>query len=76
MAIYVDDAPVTAIGDNLDVHIYDIDRIEVLTGPKVIVGAASQAGNLRIITKNLSMSLMPELIWVLNLQVVDQVVIY
>ena len=52
VAIYVDDAPVTAIGDNLDVHIYDIDRIEVLTGPQgTLYGAASQAGNLRIITK-------------------------
>tara|TARA_B100000287_G_scaffold435087_1_gene501773 strand:+ start:2347 stop:4608 length:2262 start_codon:yes stop_codon:yes gene_type:complete len=52
VAIYLDEAPVTAIGDNLDVHIYDIDRIEVLSGPQgTLFGASAQAGNLRIITK-------------------------
>ncbi|MBD62894.1 MAG: TonB-dependent receptor [Gammaproteobacteria bacterium] len=52
VAIYVDEAPVTAIGDNLDVHIYDIERIEVLNGPQgTLFGASAQAGNLRIITK-------------------------
>ena len=52
VAIYVDDSPVTAIGDNLDIHIYDIERIEALSGPQgTLYGAASQAGNLRIITK-------------------------
>ena len=52
VAIYLDEAPVTAIGRNLDVHIYDVDRLEVLVGPQgTLYGAASQAGNLRIITK-------------------------
>ena len=51
VAIYLDEAPVTAIGDNLDIHIYDIDRIEVLNGPQgTLFGASAQAGNLRIIT--------------------------
>ncbi|MBC8221398.1 MAG: TonB-dependent receptor [SAR86 cluster bacterium] len=51
VAIYLDEAPVTAIGDNLDVHIYDINRIEVLSGPQgTLYGASAQAGNLRIIT--------------------------
>ena len=39
------------IGDNLDVHVYDIERIEALSGPQgTLYGAASQAGNLKIIT--------------------------
>lgn len=51
VAIYLDEQPVTAIGLNLDVHIYDVERIEVLMGPQgTLYGAASQAGNLRIIT--------------------------
>lgn len=52
VAIYLDEQPVTAIGLNLDVHVYDVERIEVLMGPQgTLYGAASQAGNLRIITK-------------------------
>ena len=52
MAIYLDESPVTMIGDNLDVHVYDIERVESLTGPQgTLYGAASQAGNLKIITK-------------------------
>tara|TARA_R110002110_G_scaffold205066_7_gene417136 strand:+ start:275407 stop:277632 length:2226 start_codon:yes stop_codon:yes gene_type:complete len=52
VAVYLDEQPVTAIGFNLDVHVYDIERIEVLMGPQgTLYGAASQAGNLRIITK-------------------------
>jgi iron complex outermembrane recepter protein len=51
VAVYLDEQPVTAIGFNLDVHIYDIQRIEILMGPQgTLYGAASQAGNLRIIT--------------------------
>ena len=51
VAIYLDESPVTMIGDNLDVHVYDIERVESLTGPQgTLYGAASQAGNLKIIT--------------------------
>lgn len=51
VAIYLNEQPVTAIGFNLDPHVYDIDRIEVLKGPQgTLYGAASQAGNMRIIT--------------------------
>lgn len=51
VAIYLDEQPVTAIGRNLDVHIYDIERIEVLAGPQgTLYGASSQSGTLRIIT--------------------------
>lgn len=50
-AIYLNEQPVTAIGFNLDVHIYDVERIEVLMGPQgTLYGTASQSGTLRIIT--------------------------
>ncbi len=48
---YLDDAPVTSIGGALDVHLYDIARVEALAGPQgTLYGASSQAGTLRIIT--------------------------
>jgi outer membrane receptor protein involved in Fe transport len=48
---YLDEQPVTTIGGNLDVHIYDIARIESLAGPQgTLYGASSQAGTIRIIT--------------------------
>ncbi|MEM9317022.1 MAG: TonB-dependent receptor, partial [Pseudomonadota bacterium] len=51
VAIYLNEQPVTAIGFNLDPHVYDVERIEVLMGPQgTLYGAASQAGTLRIIT--------------------------
>jgi iron complex outermembrane receptor protein len=51
VAIYLDEQPVTAIGRNLDLHIYDIKRIEALAGPQsTLFGASSQSGTLRIIT--------------------------
>ena len=51
VAVYLDEQPVTAIGRNLDLHIYDIERIEALAGPQsTLFGASSQSGTLRIIT--------------------------
>lgn len=51
VAIYLDEQPVTTINRNLDVHIYDIARIEVLSGPQgTLFGSSSMAGALRIIT--------------------------
>jgi outer membrane receptor protein involved in Fe transport len=48
---YVDEAPVTTIGGTLDVHMYDIARVEALSGPQgTLYGASSEAGTLRIIT--------------------------
>jgi iron complex outermembrane receptor protein len=51
VAIYLDEQPVTTINRNLDVHIYDVARIEVLSGPQgTLFGSSSMAGALRIIT--------------------------
>src|SRR5215469_13639763 len=48
---YLDEQPVTTIDGTLDVHIYDIARIEVLAGPQgTLYGASSEAGTIRIIT--------------------------
>jgi len=48
---YLDEQPITTITGNLDLHIYDIARVEVLAGPQgTLYGASSQAGTIRIIT--------------------------
>ena len=49
--VYLDEQPVTTIGGPLDVHIYDMARIESLAGPQgTLYGASSEAGTIRIIT--------------------------
>ena len=48
---YLDEQPITTINGSLDVHIYDIARVEVLSGPQgTLYGASSESGTLRIIT--------------------------
>jgi outer membrane receptor protein involved in Fe transport len=51
VGVYLDEQPVTTITGPLDIHIYDIARVEVLAGPQgTLYGASSQAGTIRIIT--------------------------
>jgi len=51
VGFYLDEQPVTTINQVLDVHIYDIARIETLPGPQgTLFGQGSQAGTIRIIT--------------------------
>jgi outer membrane receptor protein involved in Fe transport len=48
---YFDEQPVTTIDGTVDVHIYDIERIEVLEGPQgTLYGASSESGTIRIIS--------------------------
>lgn len=48
---YFDEQPVTTIDGTVDVHIYDIARVEVLEGPQgTLYGASSEAGTIRIIS--------------------------
>ena len=55
--IYLDEQPVTTIGGPLDVHVYDIARIESLAGPQgTLYGASSEAGTIRIITNKPDLS--------------------
>ena len=50
-AIYLDEQPVTTIGGNLDIQVYDVARVEALSGPQsTLFGASSQTGTLRIVT--------------------------
>ena len=51
VGVYIDEQPVTTIGSTIDVHVYDIARVEALSGPQgTLFGASSEAGTLRIIT--------------------------
>lgn len=51
VGVYLDEQPLTTIGQILDLHIYDVARIETLPGPQgTLFGQGSQAGTLRIIT--------------------------
>lgn len=49
---YLDEQPVTTIQGAIDVHLYDIERVEALAGPQgTLYGASSEAGTIRIITR-------------------------
>ncbi len=49
--LYLDETPVTTIGNSIDLHVYDIERVEALAGPQgTLYGASSLSGTLRIIT--------------------------
>jgi iron complex outermembrane receptor protein len=51
VGVYLDEQPITTIQGPLDVHVYDVERVEALSGPQgTLYGASSQAGTLRIIT--------------------------
>lgn len=51
VGMYLDEQPITTIQGPLDVHIYDVARVEVLAGPQgTLYGASSQAGTIRVIT--------------------------
>jgi outer membrane receptor protein involved in Fe transport len=51
VGMYLDELPITTIQGNLDVHLYDIARVEALAGPQgTLYGASSQSGTIRIIT--------------------------
>jgi iron complex outermembrane recepter protein len=51
VGVYVDEQPVTTIRGAIDLHPYDIERVEALAGPQgTLYGASSQSGTLRIIT--------------------------
>jgi outer membrane receptor protein involved in Fe transport len=51
VGVYLDEQPITTITGALDLHLYDIARVEALAGPQgTLYGASSQAGTIRIIT--------------------------
>lgn len=51
VGLYLDEQPITTIQGALDIHVYDIARVEALAGPQgTLYGASSEAGTIRIIT--------------------------
>lgn len=51
VGMYLDEQPITTIQGALDIHVYDIARVESLAGPQgTLYGASSEAGTIRIIT--------------------------
>ena len=51
VGVYLDEQPVTTVTGALEVHVYDIARVESLAGPQgTLYGASSEAGTIRIIT--------------------------
>jgi outer membrane receptor protein involved in Fe transport len=48
---YLDEMPVTTIQGALDIHAYDLARVEALAGPQgTLYGASSMAGTLKLVT--------------------------
>ena len=57
VALYVNDAPASTPGRNLDIHPTDLDRIEVLPGPQgTLFGASAMGGAIRYITNKPDLS--------------------
>jgi len=51
VGVYIDEVPTTTILGQLDFHIYDVARVEALSGPQgTLYGASSEAGTLKIVT--------------------------
>jgi iron complex outermembrane receptor protein len=51
VGMYLDELSMTTIQGNIDIHMYDIARVEALAGPQgTLYGASSQAGTIRVIT--------------------------
>src|SRR3990167_832689 len=48
---YLDEMPVTTIQGALDIHAYDLARVEALAGPQgTLYGASSMAGTIKLVT--------------------------
>ena len=49
--LYLDEIPLTSISNNVDFHVYDVARVEALSGPQgTLYGVSSLSGTLRLIT--------------------------
>lgn len=57
VAVYLDDTPISVQGQTPDLRVYDLERVEVLSGPQgTLYGAGSMAGTVRFITAKPSTS--------------------
>jgi outer membrane receptor protein involved in Fe transport len=51
VGVYLDEEPITTIDGLIDLHMYDIARVEALSGPQgTLYGASSESGTLKIVT--------------------------
>jgi len=51
VSVYLDEQPMTAISQQADVRLVDIERVEALPGPQgTLFGSSSQAGTIRYVT--------------------------
>ncbi len=51
VGVYVDEIPTTSVQGQLDFHVYDVARVEALSGPQgTLYGASSEAGTLKLVT--------------------------
>jgi outer membrane receptor protein involved in Fe transport len=51
VGMYLDEMPITTQQGNVDLHLYDVSRVEVLAGPQgTLYGGSAQAGTIRVIT--------------------------
>ena len=51
VAMYIDESPINTVGLNPDLHVYDMERIEVLNGPQgTLYGSSAQGGTVKLIT--------------------------
>ena len=49
--LYLDEIPITRDGQNPDVRLFDVERLEALSGPQpTLYGQGSQSGTLKIVT--------------------------
>jgi len=52
VGIYLDEQPITTIQGALDLHVYDLERVEALSGPQgTLYGASSQSGTIKLVTR-------------------------
>lgn len=57
VALYINDAPASLVGRNLDLYTVDLQRVEVLAGPQgTLFGASAMGGAVRYITNKPNMA--------------------
>jgi iron complex outermembrane recepter protein len=57
VALYINDAPASLVGRNLDLYTVDLQRVEVLAGPQgTLFGASAMGGAVRYITNKPNLS--------------------